>query len=50
VQFQQLARQMAAARIFTCPSLYWYEVNWLQYPLDYLQRLPGVAYVCPAVR
>jgi hypothetical protein len=50
VQFQQLARQMAAARIFTCPSLYWYEVNWLQYPLDYLQRLPGVDYISPAVR
>lgn len=50
VQLQQLARQMAADHIFTCPDLYWYEVNWLQYPLDYLQHLPGVAYVSPPVR
>ena len=50
VQFRQLARQMAADRIFTCPDLYWYEVNWLQYPLDYLQHLPGLAYVSPPVR
>ncbi|NVO31828.1 amidohydrolase family protein [Hymenobacter lapidiphilus] len=50
VQLQQLARQMAADQIFTCPDLYWYEVNWLQYPLDYLQRLPGLAYVSSPVR
>lgn len=50
VQLQQLARQMAADHIFTCPDLYWYEVNWLQYPLDYLQHLPGVAYVSSPVR
>ena len=50
VQLQQMARQMAADHLFTCPDLYWYEVNWLQYPLDYLQHLPGLAYVSPPVR
>ena len=50
VQFRQLARQMAADRIFTCPDLYWYQVSWLQYSLAYLQRLPGLAYVSPPVR
>ncbi|WP_345109252.1 amidohydrolase family protein [Hymenobacter algoricola] len=50
VQLQQLAQQMAADRIFTCPDLYWYKVNWLQYPLDYLQKMPGLAYVSAPVR
>jgi len=49
-QFRQLARQMAADRIFTCPDLYWYEVTWLQYPLERLQSLPGLPYVEPRLR
>lgn len=50
VQFRQLARQMAADHLFTCPDVYWYEVVWLQYPLERLQRLPGLAYVNPRLR
>ena len=50
VQLKQLARQMAADHLFTCPDFYWYEVAWLQYSPQHLQSLPGLAYVTQAVR
>lgn len=50
VQLKQLARQMAADHLFTCPDFYWYQATWLQYSPAQLQSLPGLAYVAPALR
>ena len=50
VEFRQLAAQLAANRQFTCPDLFWYEATWLQYSLERLEALPGLAYVTPALR
>ena len=47
VEFKQLAAQMAANHQFTCPDLFWYEATGLQYSLERLERLPGLAYVAP---
>jgi len=50
VEFKQLAAQMAANHLFTCPDLFWYEATGLQYSLDRLQHQPGIAYVAPGLR
>ena len=50
LEFKQLAAQMAANRLFTCPDLFWYKATGLQYSLDRLQHQPGIAYVAPGLR
>lgn len=50
VEFKQLAAQMAANQLFTCPDLFWYEATGLQYSLDRLQHQPGIGYVAPGLR
>ena len=50
VEFKQLAAQIAANHLFTCPDLFWYEATGLQYSLERLQQLPGLAYVAPELR
>ena len=50
VAFRQMAQQMAAGGIYTCPDLFWYQAAWLEYPPERLRRLPGLAYVDAGVR